>query len=70
MKETSRDKIGGLNRLQAAPEGKGQSGLSNAAIRWGQAMNSDGRFGRWSYQLVWEVGELNRVLMEMAKRVA
>jgi type III restriction enzyme len=41
-----------------------------AAIRWCQAMNNDGRFGRWSYHLVWEVGELNRVLREMGTRVA
>jgi type III restriction enzyme len=41
-----------------------------AAIRWCQAINNDGRFGRWSYHLVWEVGELNETLKEMGKRVA
>jgi type III restriction enzyme len=41
-----------------------------AALRWCQAINNDGRFGRWSYHLVWEVGELNRLLKEMGKRAA
>lgn len=39
-----------------------------AALRWCQAINNDGRFGRWSYHLVWEVGELNRLLNERAEK--
>ena len=35
-----------------------------AALRWCQAINNDGRFGRWSYYLVWEVGELTKILRE------
>jgi type III restriction enzyme len=35
-----------------------------AAKRWCAAVNNDGRFGRWSYYLVWEAGDLNRVLNE------
>jgi type III restriction enzyme len=33
-----------------------------AAIRWCNAVNRDGRFGRWSYHLVWEMGELKKIL--------
>jgi type III restriction enzyme len=50
-------------------ETKGKEGADvplkeKAALRWCQAINNDGRFGRWSYHLVWEVGELNRILRE------
>jgi len=33
-----------------------------AALRWCQAINNDGRYGHWSYCLVWEAGELHRLL--------
>jgi type III restriction enzyme len=35
-----------------------------AAVRWCKAVNNDGRFGRWTYYLVWEPGELHRLLKE------
>jgi type III restriction enzyme len=35
---------------------------ANAARRWCAAVNNDGRFGRWTYFLVWEPGELNTLL--------
>ena len=38
-----------------------------AAVRWCQAVNNDGRFGRWSYHLVWEMGELQRLLRGQAQ---
>jgi type III restriction enzyme len=48
-------------------ETKGQNSADvtlkeKAAIRWCQAINNDGRFGNWSYCLVWEVGELDKIL--------
>jgi type III restriction enzyme len=35
-----------------------------AAKRWCAAVNNDGRYGRWTYYLVWEPGEINRLLNE------
>ena len=37
-----------------------------AALRWCQAVNNDGRFGHWSYRLVWEAGELQKVLSRVS----
>ena len=39
-----------------------------AAIRWCQAVNNDGRFGTWSYHLIWEMGELQRLLKDHEKK--
>jgi type III restriction enzyme len=39
-----------------------------AAVRWCQAVNNDGRFGTWSYHLVWEMGELQRLLKLHSKK--
>jgi type III restriction enzyme len=41
-----------------------------AAVRWCQAVNNDGRFGRWSYHLVWEVGELQKLLKDHGQKGA
>lgn len=40
-----------------------------AARRWCAAVNNDGRYGRWTYYLVWETGEINRVLREHKQAV-
>ena len=38
-----------------------------AAKRWCAAVNNDGRFGRWTYYLVWEAASLNRILKDHPK---
>jgi type III restriction enzyme len=35
-----------------------------AARRWCAAINNDGRFGQWTYYLIWEAGELTKVLRD------
>jgi type III restriction enzyme len=35
-----------------------------AAKRWCAAVNNDGRYGRWTYYLVWEAGDIVRILRD------
>ena len=53
---------------------KGQVGDAEikaaAAHRWCSAVNNDGRFGRWSYHLVYQPANLSRLLDTLTVRTA
>ncbi len=39
----------------------------NAALRWVQAVNADGQYGRWHYQMIAEADEIETVLAALGK---
>jgi type III restriction enzyme len=66
--------VGLEGRQKLIVEIKGQAGDAKikeaAAIRWCKAVNNDGRFGHWTYYLVWRADELNRILTDHSSALA
>ena len=62
------------NGKRLVVEIKGQTGdaaevKAAAAHRWCSAVNNDGRFGRWSYHLVWQPPDLTKLLDSLATSI-